>query len=50
MFLVVRESIGCFMSKKRSERVVTLRSSEMREKSVVVSTMYQRNFMNNMEC
>ena len=45
MFLVVRESVGCFMSKKRSERVITLRSSEIREKSVVVSTMFNCNFI-----
>ena len=50
MFLIVRESAECFMSKKRSERVVTLRSSEIREKSVVVSTMYRRNFMSNRIC
>ena len=47
MFLVVRESVGCFMSKRRSERVITLRSSEMREKAVVVSTMFNCNFISN---
>ena len=47
MFLVVRESVGCFMSKKRSERVITLRSSEIGEKSVVVSTIFNCNIISN---